>query len=1160
MNVSRASLRWRFIRFLCAATVLLAVSVATERIASAQTITVLSAGAPSPQASGVTFPASIVLQSSGLSTNVCATLFTGSSGGTAVVSKPNPKCIGNLADGQTATITWTVTFTLSAGQTSGSINFIGSILWDQGSAFQPGLTVGVIPASAPAQLSLLSVTPSKTTFFSGESMTIDVAVKNPAASGAHSANINQLTLLESNGGGNPVCGPPSADGSGALAAQAVRTFHYICQSNVSGAFHMAANLTGSDAVTGQVLSAGPLLSSLLTVNSPAAGLQVLSVAPSPTAAVDGDAIAVDVSVKNTALVGGHDATSLAVAISANAPTVGNATGGNCAQTSPVDASPLAPQAQRQVSFTCVASGHGTFTFKASATGSDVGTPISTASSSPDVAITDSLSPSVAIAPSPVPWSAMDLNFELTATDNASGSGVASITMQLDGGSLLVTPGASVSVSLSAEGSHTITFFGTDNAGNNSATSSVVAGIDRTAPTLSASQSPPAVAGWNNSAVTVTFACSDALSGLQSCTAPVTLSAETAATSVPGSAADNAGNTASTSWGPVKIDLTSPTISGAAVQSPNGAGWYAQPVTMHFTCTDALSGIATCTGDQIISDDGVAQDRSGTAVDVAGNVNTAIAGGINIDRTAPAINGSRSPAANLHGWNNGPVAVSFSCSDNLSGVQSCAPSQTLAGEGAGQSVSGTATDVAGNSASASVGGINIDLTSPAISGSASPPANFAGWNNGPVTVHFACSDALSGVDTCTPDVVFAMEGNFTALGAAADRAGNVMASPAMFPIRIDVTPPVVMVPASPVIAEATGAAGAAVDFAVSADDFLSGLLPGSLGCITAAGSVQSGAVFPLGITAVTCAATDLAGNIGTNAFSVVVQDSTAPVLSAMSNIAVETTSPGGAAVTFSKPAATDLVDGDVAVVCDQASGAVYPVGMTTVMCAASDQAGNVASTSFTITVTFKATTPPVIGKVPGTNAQNQLIAYATSTLGAVVSYQLPPATDSTGHTLPVTCTPPSGTRFNVGQSTVTCTAKDASGNSASATFMVWVQYKVNADTTTGVIFEQPINPDGSSIFRLGGVIPTEFELGGASLAIKNLVAHISITKTSDLVQGIIVEKVCTVIANSGDAFHYDSNKKEYVFNLATKTLTQGTYQLKADLGDGVLHVVRISIKK
>jgi hypothetical protein len=1158
MNVSRALLRWRFIRFSCAALALFAASVATERIAAAQTITVLSAGAPSPQASGVNFPASIVVQSSGLSTNVCLTLFTGVSGGTATLTPSTAKCIGNVANGQTVTTTWDVNVTLS-GSGNGSINFIAIADWDQGSTFFSGASVTVIPAASPAQLSLLSVTPSKTTFFAGEAIGIDVVVKNSAAAGSNSANINQVTLLESTGAANPACGPPVASGSGTLAPQATRTFHYTCQSNVSGAFRMAANITGSDATTGQVLTAGPLLSVLLTVNSPAAGLQVLSVVPSPTAVSSGDAIAVDVSVKNTAMVGGHDATFLAVAVTSNAPAFGNGAA-ICVQTSAPNGTPLAPQAQRQLSFSCATSGNGAFTFKANATGFDAGTPISATASSAQVTVTDAVSPTVAISPSPIPWSAMDLNFEITATDNASGSGVASVTVQIDGGSLVTTQGASVSVSLSAEGNHTISFFGTDRASNNSATTAVSAGIDRTAPTIAASQSPPAVSGWNNSPVTVTFACADSLSGVQTCTAPATLDAETGGTSVPGSAADKAGNTASTTWGPVKIDLTAPEISGAALESPNGAGWYSHAVTMHFTCTDALSGIATCPGNMVISTEGVAQNRSGTAVDVAGNVNTATAGGINIDLTAPNIDGSRSPAANVNGWNNGPVTVSWSCGDFLSGVASCAPSQTLAGEGAAQSASGTATDVAGNSKSASVGGINIDLTSPAITGAASPPANFAGWNNSPVTVHFACSDALSGVDACTPDVLFAMEGNFMAMGAATDRAGNAAVAPAMFPIRIDLTGPVVSVPPSPVSAEATGPAGAAVTFAVSADDFLSGFMPGSLGCMTSSGSVQSGAVFPVGTTGVTCAALDMAGNVGMASFGVVVGDTTAPVLTSVANITVETPNAGGTAVTFVAPTATDLVDGAVAVTCDHASGAVYPVGVTTVVCSATDQAGNPGSTSFTVTVIKKATTPPVIGKVPGTNAQNQLIVFASSTAGMVVSYSLPAATDSAGHAVPVICSPAPGTKFAVGKTLVNCTATDGNGLQATSSFTVWIQYQVVTDAKTGSIFQQPINPEGNSIFKLATVIPTEFKLTSASAAIKNLVAHIVVTKLSDTVTGTATEKVCVVIATSGDTFKYDSTNKEYVFNLATKYLTQGTYQIKADLGDGVEHVVRVSLKR
>jgi hypothetical protein len=533
--------------------------------------------------------------------------------------------------------------------------------------------------------------------------------------------------------------------------------------------------------------------------------------------------------------------------------------------------------------------------------------------------------------------------------------------------------------------------------------------------------------------------------------------------------------------------------------------------------------------------------------------------VNLDKTAPTIGGSRAPAANSNGWNNGPVTVSFACSDALSGVASCTAPQTLGGEGAGQSATGSAGDLAGNGASASVGGINIDLTRPSIATTRAPVPNFVGWNNGPVMVHFDCADALSGIAGCTPDLILASEGIFTAAGAAVDRAGNLTAADAMLPISIDLTPPVVVVPSSPVVAEAADASGAALSFVASAADALSGYLPGSLGCVTSAGSVMSGAVFPIGDTVVTCAAMDLAGNVGGASFTASVRDTTAPVLATVADLTVEATSVTGAAVIFTPPAATDAVDGAPVTSCVPASGSMFPVGTTTVTCAATDAHGNVGTTAFHVTV--RATTPPTIGKVPGTNAQNQLIVFAITAKGATVTYSLPPATDSFGHAVPVACAPAPGSKFAPGKTSVTCSASDAAGNRASATFTVWVQFQaVIADSRTGTIFPQPINPDGSSIFKLGSTIRVQFRLGGASAAITNLVATVGFVKTSNTVEGTKSESACSESPDSGTAFRYESDEKLYEFKIGTRYQTQGTYLISADLGDGVAHTVRVSIKR
>lgn len=75
----------------------------------------------------------------------------------------------------------------------------------------------------------------------------------------------------------------------------------------------------------------------------------------------------------------------------------------------------------------------------------------------------------------------------------------------------------------------------------------IIGVDNDPPTISAAIDPlPDAAGWNSSAVRVTFACADALSGVASCSPPVTLSSEVVGKVVTGTATDVAGNTATVS--------------------------------------------------------------------------------------------------------------------------------------------------------------------------------------------------------------------------------------------------------------------------------------------------------------------------------------------------------------------------------------------------------------------------------------------------------------------------------------------------------------------------------------------------------------------------------------------------------------------------------------
>jgi hypothetical protein len=108
-------------------------------------------------------------------------------------------------------------------------------------------------------------------------------------------------------------------------------------------------------------------------------------------------------------------------------------------------------------------------------------------------------------------------------------------------------------------------------------------------------------------------------------------------------------------------------------------------------------------------------------------------------------------------------------------------------------------------------------------------------------------------------------------------------------------------------------------------------------------------YPVGETTITWTATDAAGNSASATQTVTVLDVEAPVFdaSANSNIELNATSPSGAVVTFGL-GVTDNV-AVTSLVCEPASGSVFPNGKTEVTCVASDAALNSSTKSFSVSV-------------------------------------------------------------------------------------------------------------------------------------------------------------------------------------------------------------------
>ena len=118
-----------------------------------------------------------------------------------------------------------------------------------------------------------------------------------------------------------------------------------------------------------------------------------------------------------------------------------------------------------------------------------------------------------------------------------------------------------------------------------------------------------------------------------------------------------------------------------------------------------------------------------------------------DTTPPTLTwGSQTPAANSSGWNNTPVDLPFTTSDDLSGVESSAPESPVKfmSEGANQTQDVIVTDRAGNSATFTSPAVNIDLTAPSSSAQVTATSGNGDWYTGVVSVMLNASDNLSGV--------------------------------------------------------------------------------------------------------------------------------------------------------------------------------------------------------------------------------------------------------------------------------------------------------------------------------------------------------------------------------------------------------------------------------
>src|SRR3954470_2366935 len=147
-------------------------------------------------------------------------------------------------------------------------------------------------------------------------------------------------------------------------------------------------------------------------------------------------------------------------------------------------------------------------------------------------------------------------------------------------------------------------------------------------------------GWDRSPVTVRWDVgTQGLVSTSGCEAAVRIVNDTSGVTQRCQATYDSGVTLS-GEAKVKIDRTPPTgVSAVPDQPANANGWFSKPLTVKWTGTDAVSGIAECTSSTYSGPDAADVPMSGTCRDAAGNVSAPASYSVKYDATAPVVTGA-----------------------------------------------------------------------------------------------------------------------------------------------------------------------------------------------------------------------------------------------------------------------------------------------------------------------------------------------------------------------------------------------------------------------------------------------------------------------------------------------------------------------------------------
>jgi len=441
--------------------------------------------------------------------------------------------------------------------------------------------------------------------------------------------------------------------------------------------------------------------------------------------------------------------------------------------------------------------------------------------------------------------------------------------------------------------------------------------------------------------------------------------------------------------------------------------------------------ATLTGDLAIGEG--LHTLTAQVQDLAGQLATASVS-FTVDRTPPVITVSQAPGPNANGWNNTDVTVSFQATDTLSGIASVTPPVLVTTEGAGQIISGTATDRAGNTATIDVT-LNIDKTPPVISASINPLPNANGWNNSDVTVTPIASDNVSGIDSIDPPVLLTEEGADQAVThSATDLAGN--SASITTSINIDKTLPNVEI-TFPI----AGSFQASSDVTVfgTVDDNLSGLAAvtcNGVGGVIGGSNFTCDLTLNLGLNTITAVATDRAGNTSDSTISLNFIQGPVVTIASPENFSLVNSETITVTGFVSDPSATVVVEGIQATISNNTFTAEVTIheGDNIITAVGENTAGGISTATVQVSLDSRPPTVLIQSISDGAVTHNAMINVSGMVNDLVIGTVNEPQCQVTVNGIPALVANRSflatDVPLNPGSNTITAIGTDRAGNTAT----------------------------------------------------------------------------------------------------------------------------------